>query len=42
MPTRIIEDPLTAVVRGAGLTLESLDELSEILVETKNLEAPRR
>jgi rod shape-determining protein MreB and related proteins len=42
IPTRIIEDPLTAVVRGAGLTLESLEELSEVLVETKNLEAPRR
>jgi rod shape-determining protein MreB len=42
MPTRIIEDPLTAVVRGAGLTLESLEDLAEVLVETKNLEAPRR
>jgi len=41
IPTKIIEDPMTAVVRGAGLVLESLDELREVLVETEYLEPPR-
>ena len=41
VPTRIIEDPMTAVVRGAGLVLENLDELQEVLVETQELEPPK-
>ncbi len=41
IPTRIIEDPMTAVVRGAGLVLENLDELYDVLVETENLEIPK-
>ena len=41
IPTRIIEDPMTAVVRGAGLVLENLDELHDVLVETADLEPPR-
>jgi len=41
IPTRIIEDPMTAVVRGAGLVLEHLDELHEVLADTKFLEAPK-
>ncbi|MDO8577451.1 MAG: rod shape-determining protein [Candidatus Wildermuthbacteria bacterium] len=41
IPTRVVEDPLTAMVRGAGLVLENLDELSEVLVETEDLEPPR-
>ncbi len=41
VPTRIIEDPMTAVVRGAGMVLENLDELSEVLVETEELEPPK-
>ncbi|MDI6603014.1 MAG: rod shape-determining protein [Patescibacteria group bacterium] len=41
IPTKIIEDPMTAVVRGAGMVLENLDELEEILVEIKELEPPR-
>ena len=41
IPTRIVEDPLTAMVRGAGLVLENLDELRDVLVETENLEPPR-
>lgn len=41
IPTRVVEDPLTAVVRGAGLVLENLDELEEVLVETKDLEPPK-
>ena len=40
MPTRIIEDPMTAVVRGAGMVLENLDDLQEVLVETEQLEPP--
>ncbi|MDZ4231743.1 MAG: rod shape-determining protein [Candidatus Pacearchaeota archaeon] len=41
MPVHLVEDPLTAVVSGAGLVLENLDELEEVLVDTKELEAPR-
>jgi len=41
MPTRVIEDPMTAVVRGAGIVLENLDSLEEVLVETEELEPPR-
>ncbi len=41
IPTRIVEDPLTAVVRGAGLVLENLDELRDILIEAENIEPPR-
>ena len=41
IPVRVIEDPMTAVVRGAGLVLEELDTLQEVLVETKELEPPK-
>jgi rod shape-determining protein MreB len=41
MPTKVIEDPMTAVARGAGLVLENLDELHEVLVETEYLEPPK-
>ncbi len=41
IPTKVVEDPLTAVVRGAGLVLENLDELHDVLVETEELESPR-
>ena len=41
IPTHIIEDPMTAVVRGAGMVLENLDDLSEVLVETEYLEPPK-
>ncbi|MBI2644071.1 MAG: rod shape-determining protein [Candidatus Wildermuthbacteria bacterium] len=41
IPTRVIEDPLTAMVRGAGYVLENIDELAEVLVETENLEPPK-
>ena len=40
IPTKVIEDPMTAVVRGAGMVLENLDVLHEVLVETENLEPP--
>ncbi|PJA84504.1 MAG: rod shape-determining protein, partial [Candidatus Nealsonbacteria bacterium CG_4_9_14_3_um_filter_37_13] len=39
--TKIIEDPMTAVVRGAGQVLENLDTLEEVLVETEELEPPK-
>ena len=41
IPTKIIDDPLTAVVRGAGMVLENLDELHEVLVDTESLEPPK-
>jgi len=40
IPTKIIEDPMTAVVRGAGQVMENLDQLEEVLVETEYLEPP--
>jgi rod shape-determining protein MreB len=39
--TNKIEDPMTAVVRGAGMILENLDELSEVLTEKEELEIPK-
>lgn len=41
IPTKLIEDPVTAVARGAGLVLENLDELHEVLAKTEYLEPPR-
>jgi len=41
IPTKVIEDPMTTVVRGAGMVLENLDQLQEVLVETEELEPPR-
>ncbi|MDI6591757.1 MAG: rod shape-determining protein [Patescibacteria group bacterium] len=41
IPTKIIEDPMTAVVRGAGIVLENLDQLREVLAETEYLEPPQ-
>lgn len=41
IPCKIIDDPLTAVARGAGMVLENLDELQEVLVETEELEVPK-
>ena len=41
IPTKIIEDPMTAVVRGAGMVLENLNDLEEVLVETWELEPPK-
>lgn len=39
--TMIIEDPMTTMVRGAGMVLENLDELREVLVEKEYLEPPK-
>jgi len=38
---KIVDDPLTAVVRGAGRVLENLDALAEVLAETEYLEPPK-
>lgn len=35
IPVHITDDPLTAVVRGAGIVLEDLDSLKEVLVLTE-------
>ena len=37
IPVKIIEDPMTAMVRGAGMVLENLDELYETLAETEEM-----
>ncbi|HOY56154.1 MAG TPA: rod shape-determining protein [bacterium] len=34
IPTQVLDDPLTSVVRGAGIILEDLEGLSNILVPT--------
>ena len=36
MKVRIIEDPLTAVVRGGGIVLENLDTLRDVLADTSS------
>lgn len=41
IPTKIIEDPVTAVVRGAGMVLENLDELHDVLAEQETIKPPR-
>lgn len=39
--TKIVEDPLTAVVRGAGQVIEKIDELAEVLAQVQIEEPPR-
>ena len=41
IPTKIIDDPMTAVVRGAGLVLENLDQFHDALLEKEYLEPPK-
>ncbi|MDD4358286.1 MAG: rod shape-determining protein [Candidatus Pacebacteria bacterium] len=41
VPAYVIEDPMTAVARGAGIVLENLDSYSEVLVETEELMPPK-
>jgi len=38
---KLIEDPLTAVVRGTGMVLEDVDALGDVLVSTQYEEPPR-
>jgi rod shape-determining protein MreB len=41
IPTHLVEDPLTTMVRGAGVVLESLDEYYDVLIEPEELEPPK-
>ncbi|MFA5165928.1 MAG: rod shape-determining protein [Candidatus Paceibacterota bacterium] len=41
IPTKVIDDPLTAVVRGAGSVVENIDRWVEVLLDTDEL-APLR
>jgi len=41
IPTRVVEDPMTTVVRGAGQVLENLDLLQKIIVKSEYLEPPK-
>lgn len=41
MPVTIADDPLTTVVRGAGIVLEDLETLKEVLVLTEFEQTPR-
>lgn len=41
MPVKIVEDPLTAVVRGAGVVIENIDDLRDVLVGAEELEPPK-
>jgi len=40
MPVKVADDPLTAVARGAGIVLENIDELREVLLSMKDERAP--
>ncbi len=42
IPAKLIEDPLTAVVRGAGMVLENLDQLEDVLIEREEFKPPRQ
>lgn len=41
VPVRIVDDPLSAVVRGTGLILEDIDKLREILLSSQYEPTPR-
>ncbi|GBD33833.1 Rod shape-determining protein MreB [bacterium HR34] len=41
MPVNIIDDPLTAVVRGAGIVIENIDKLRDVLAEEEELQPPK-
>ena len=40
MPTKVADDPLTAVARGTGIVLEDLDKLKEVLISPTYEKAP--
>ncbi len=40
MPIKVVEDPLTAVVRGTGIVLEDIDAVKDVLVNTQYEEPP--
>ena len=41
MSVKLVEDPLTAVVRGTGMVLEDIDAVKDVLVTTQYEEPPR-
>lgn len=41
IPVKIIDDPMTAVVRGAGMVLENIQDLKEVLVEAEDIQPPQ-
>ena len=41
MPVRVADDSLTAVARGAGIVLEDIQKLKEVLVSLEDEKAPR-
>lgn len=41
IPTKIVEDPLTAVVRGAGMILENLNDFIDTLTEPEVIQIPK-
>ncbi|MBI4363295.1 MAG: rod shape-determining protein [Candidatus Doudnabacteria bacterium] len=41
MPVMVADDPLTAVVRGAGIVLEDIENLKDVLVITEFEQIPR-
>jgi len=40
MPCKIIDDPLTAVVRGAGIALENIDLLADVMSKDEDSDLP--
>ena len=40
MPVKVADDPLTAVARGAGIVLEDIERLREVLVSMEDEKAP--
>jgi len=40
MPCQIVDDPLTAVVRGAGIALENIETLAEVMSKDEEGEMP--
>ena len=41
MPVKVADDPLTAVARGAGIVLEDIQKLREVLVSMEDEKVPR-
>ena len=41
IPAKIVDDPMTAVVRGGGIVLENIDTLEEVLAKTEYIGPPK-
>jgi len=41
IPVKIIEDPMTVMVRGAGMVLEDLEQLHQVLADNEEMKPPR-